>query len=85
MRAANKKLEVGLSRDRVSLLEQSLPWLHGGLVLNTVKGWMSPSGNIVRIEVGRNGWNGSPKSGTASALHCRSHPQVKAAGWGGGW
>lgn len=37
VRAANKKLEVGASRDRVSLLEQSLPWLHGGLVPNTVK------------------------------------------------
>ena len=85
MRAANKKLEVGPSRDRVSFLEQSLPGLHGGLVPNTVKGWMAPSGNTIRTELGRNGWSRSPKSGRASALHCRSHPQVKAAGWGGGW
>lgn len=85
VRAANKKLEVGPSRDRVSFLEQSLPGLHGGLVPNTVKGWMAPSGNTIRTELGRNGWSRSPKSGRASALHCRSHPQVKAAGWGGGW
>ena len=85
VRGANKKLEVGPSRDRVSLLKQSLPSLHGGLVPNTMKGWLSPSGNTVRTELGRNGWNGSSKLGRASALHCRSHPQVKAAGWGGGW
>lgn len=65
VRAANKKLEVGPSRDRVSFLEQSLLGLHGGLVPNTVKGWMAPSGNTVRTELGRNGWSGSPKSGRA--------------------
>ena len=47
-----------------------------------VNGWMSPMGNTVRVELGRNGGSGGPELGRASALCCRSQPQARAAtGW----